>query len=156
MHDNVENCGDNGKDWRQCWVLSVKVCFFNHRTQTELNWPEQVDPVTLGVHRRDGRGSIFLHPTQSITYAGKCDPTQPMDGPNPCPSLVHRSHASASQYCVSLYWLAVAKLGRLVLWQFSTHAVQCGTVHTEVRELDFVRLFVYLFIRYVLQQCPEI
>ena len=26
---------------------------------------------------RDGHGSIFLHETQPITCAGKCDPTQP-------------------------------------------------------------------------------
>jgi len=28
-----------------------------------------------------------FNPTEPITCAGKCDPTQPMDGPNPCPSL---------------------------------------------------------------------
>ena len=32
--------------------------------------------------------SFLIHPnpTQPITCAGKCDPTQPTDGPNPCPS----------------------------------------------------------------------
>jgi len=28
-----------------------------------------------------------FNPTQPITCAGKCDPTQPIDGPNSCPSL---------------------------------------------------------------------
>ena len=34
------------------------------------------------------------NPTQPITCAGKCDPTQPMDGPNPCPSLLATTLAS--------------------------------------------------------------
>ena len=41
-------------------------------------------------NRRDGRGSIFLHPTQSNPSTYGPNPTVPIDGPNPCPSLCNR------------------------------------------------------------------
>jgi len=50
------------------------------------------------------------HSTQPITCAGKCNPTQPMDGPNPCPSLMCRSSHSSMEVAWSY---SVDQVGRL-------------------------------------------
>ena len=42
----------------------------------------------------------------------------------------YQRHGSTS------YWLTAAKLGRLVLGQFSTHVFQCGGLHWSSRELQ--------------------
>ena len=92
------------------------------------------------------------HSTQPITCAGKCDPTQPnptqpMDGPNPCPSL--SSTKSSDVWCTTELWLQYGP----AMWNslpatLRDNSVSLHTFKWRLKTYFFVAAFLWLWRRY--------
>jgi len=79
--------------------------------------------------------------TQPITCGGKCDPTQPMDGPNPCPSLISPKFTY---------------IQRSNIYQFFCACYQWSWLGPPLAELRYVMYFRFYGRRHVCTQWPGI